>query len=106
MEYLHGKGISHRDLKPENMLLDDSANLKIIDFGFAAPLQGKDGSGFLVTKLGTLSYMAPELHLGKPYEGAKVDIFAAGIILFVMVSAHMPFKKAMPTNDTYRFLCG
>lgn len=37
--------------------------LKIADFGFAAPVAGKDGSGSLHTKLGTLNYMAPEIHL-------------------------------------------
>jgi BR serine/threonine kinase len=50
-------------LKPENLLLDENFNLKIADFGFAAPVQGRDGSGELHTKLGTMNYMAPEIHL-------------------------------------------
>jgi len=44
-------------------LLDHLYTLKIADFGFAAPVEGKDGSGNLYTKLGTLNYMAPEIHL-------------------------------------------
>jgi len=40
----------------------------------------------LHTQLGTHSYMAPEIHLGKPYKGEHVDLFAAGIILFIMLT--------------------
>ena len=62
LSYCHQAGVSHRDLKPENLLLDNQFMLKIADFGFAAPVQGKDGSGTTSTKLGTITYMAPEIH--------------------------------------------
>lgn len=62
-------GVAHRDLKPENLLLDKKYNLKIADFGFAAPVQGKDNSGTLKTRCGTMNYMAPEIHLNQPYSG-------------------------------------
>ena len=86
LDYVHQKGVTHRDLKPENVLFDQEFNLKIADFGFAAPIVGRDGSGNLITKLGTESYMAPEIHLKKPYNGAAVDIFACGIVLFIMIT--------------------
>ena len=63
LNYCHDNDITHRDLKPENLLLTDDYTLKIADFGFAAPLQGRDGSGTLSTQLGTPNYMAPEIHL-------------------------------------------
>lgn len=69
LSYCHEQGITHRDLKPENLLLDKNFTLKIADFGFAAPIEGRDGSGHLTTKLGTLNYMAPEIHLNQPYQG-------------------------------------
>ena len=63
LDYCHQNGVAHRDLKPENLLLCNNFNLKIADFGFAAPVEGRDSSGNLTTKLGTLNYMAPEIHL-------------------------------------------
>ena len=85
-------------------MLNNNFLLKIADFGFAAPVEGKDGSGNLTTKLGTLNYMAPEIHLKQPYQGRSVDLFAAAIILFIMVAAHPPFTTAEPQDPFYRCL--
>jgi serine/threonine protein kinase len=54
-------------LKLENILIDHQYNLKITDFGFSAPVDGRDGSGFLDTFLGSRNYMAPEILLNQPY---------------------------------------
>jgi serine/threonine-protein kinase Chk1 len=106
LEYLHSKGIAHRDMKPENLLYDEKFLLKIADFGFATSLAGKDGAGLLKTVLGTESYMAPEIHQHQKYSGTAVDIFAAGIILFIMYTGHPPFVKADPKADAYyKCLC-
>ena len=98
LKHCHDAQITHRDLKPENIFLDSNHTLKIADFGFAGPVQGRDGQGNLATKCGTLNYMAPEIHLGMPYKGQLVDIFASGIIMFMMVSATPPFNEAKPTD--------
>lgn len=62
MHLVHSRGASHRDLKPENIMLDSDFNVKIADFGFAAPVEGRTGTGYLYTYLGTQNYMAPEIH--------------------------------------------
>ena len=104
VEYCHKNGVAHRDLKPENLLFDDNFHLKIADFGFATLLEGNDGSGKLHTFMGTESYMAPELHLGKEYNGISVDLFACGIILFILVSGFTPFPRADPRNPWYKLI--
>jgi serine/threonine protein kinase len=103
IHYMHEKGYAHRDIKPENLLLSDTFVLKIADFGFSCLLRGRDGSGVLKTKLGTEGYMAPEIS-SKEYEGRKVDVFAAGVILFIMYSGNPPFEKASPKDPYYRLI--
>ena len=62
LHFVHSNGASHRDLKPENILLDSNFNVKIADFGFAAPIEGRTSTGYLYSYLGTHNYMAPEIH--------------------------------------------
>lgn len=104
LHYVHSLGACHRDLKPENILLDKDFNIKIADFGFAAPIQGRDGSGFLSTYLGTPSYMAPEILGNQKYQGHVVDLFAAGVILFTIHAGHPPFNSALQKDSHYKLL--
>lgn len=101
--HMHSKGYAHRDIKPENILLGRDFILKLADFGFSCMIKGKDGSGVLHTKLGTEGYMAPEVPM-KNYEGSSTDIFAAGVILFIMYAGNPPFEKATPNDPYYKLV--
>lgn len=103
LHYLHQKGYAHRDIKPENILLSQLFILKIADFGFSCQLKGKDNTGVLHTKLGTEGYMAPEI-ANKKYEGKSVDIFASGVILFIMYAGNPPFEKATLNDPYYKLI--
>ena len=103
IHYMHDKGYAHRDLKPENVLLTSNFILKLADFGFSCLLRGHDGTGVLRTKLGTEGYMAPEIAT-KTYDGRRTDIFAAGVILFIMYAGTPPFEKPTLTDPYYKLI--
>ena len=88
VEYCHRHKIVHRDLKPENLLLDDQLNVKIADFGLSNIMT--DGN-FLKTSCGSPNYAAPEVISGKLYAGPEVDVWSAGVILYVMLCGRLPF---------------
>ena len=82
--------------------MDQDFNLKIADFGFAALLAGRDGSGTMRTHLGTVGFKAPEIEDGKEYSGAEVDIFAAAVMLFIMMTQHPPFASSKLDDPYYK----
>lgn len=86
--YLHQFNICHRDLKPENLLLDFNKNIKIADFGMAALEVDKK---LLETSCGSPHYASPEIVAGENYHGAPSDIWSCGIILFALLTGHLPF---------------
>lgn len=93
LQYLHQKNVAHRDMKLENILIDEESNVKIIDFGFSLVTPRTKP---LNVCCGTPSYMAPELMARKNYYGHLVDVWALGIILYILVVGIFPFKA--PTN--------
>ncbi|XP_042270313.1 serine/threonine-protein kinase DCLK1-like isoform X2 [Thunnus albacares] len=90
IKYLHSLNIVHRDIKPENLLVyehhDGSKSLKLGDFGLATVVNGP-----LYTVCGTPTYVAPEIVTEKGY-GLKVDIWAAGIITYILLCGFPPFR--------------
>ncbi|KAE8718282.1 CBL-interacting serine/threonine-protein kinase 12 [Hibiscus syriacus] len=90
--YCHSRGVFHRDLKPENLLLDENYDLKISDFGLSAVKEQIRPDGLLHTICGTPGYVAPEILARKGYDGAKVDVWSCGVILYVLHAGYLPFK--------------
>eukprot|EP01130_Rhizamoeba_saxonica_P001665 TRINITY_DN11538_c0_g1_i1.p1 TRINITY_DN11538_c0_g1~~TRINITY_DN11538_c0_g1_i1.p1 ORF type:complete len:334 (-),score=95.95 TRINITY_DN11538_c0_g1_i1:53-1054(-) len=99
IKHMHDNNIVHRDLKPENLLLSSNspeATIKIADFGFATR---QDHDNHLVELVGTPPYMAPELvslrerYLGQKGYGRPVDVWALGIVLYILLSGIHPFQQ-------------
>jgi serine/threonine protein kinase len=95
----HEKGIVHRDLKPENIFLvrrkGNPDFVKIVDFGISK-FKDSDGRGMTATgaMIGTPHYMAPEQIEGRRDIDHRVDLYAMGVILFVMLTDRMPFDAS------------
>lgn len=104
VHYIHTKGFAHRDLKCENILLDKLYDVKVVDFGFACPVEGRTGDGMNRSIVGSLGFMAPEIHAKQPYQGQVVDLFALGVILFVLYAGHPPFNMANLEDPHYKLI--
>ncbi|XP_006797473.1 serine/threonine-protein kinase H1 homolog [Neolamprologus brichardi] len=93
VKYLHTLGITHRDLKPENLLYyhpGPDSKIIITDFGLASSRK-KGGECLMKTTCGTPEYIAPEILVRKPYTNA-VDMWALGVISYILLSGTMPFE--------------
>ncbi|XP_034312783.1 calcium/calmodulin-dependent protein kinase type II delta chain-like isoform X4 [Crassostrea angulata] len=91
VNYCHVHGIVHRDLKPENLLLASKvkgAAVKLADFGLAIEVQGDQQAWFGFA--GTPGYLSPEVIRKDPY-GKPVDIWACGVILYILLVGYPPF---------------
>jgi serine/threonine protein kinase len=84
-------------LKPENLLLDDSHNIKIIDFGFGNTFHR---DCLLDTYCGSPFYAAPEMIQGIRYVGPEVDVWSLGVILYALLAGRLPFD-AGSMNELY-----
>ncbi|XP_017877716.1 calcium/calmodulin-dependent protein kinase type II alpha chain isoform X8 [Ceratina calcarata] len=91
VNHCHHNGIVHRDLKPENLLLASKikgAAVKLADFGLAIEVQGDAQAWFGFA--GTPGYLSPEVLRKEPY-GKPVDIWACGVILYILLVGYPPF---------------
>lgn len=89
LDFIHKQGIVHRDIKPENMLLTENKTIKLIDFGLSN--QFTKGA-LLKTPCGSPCYAAPEMILGRKYQGTQIDLWSLGITLYAMVCGYLPFE--------------
>lgn len=95
LEYLHSRGVAHRDIKLQNVLITEDLHVCLIDFGCATEGAMESKSGIYC---GTLHYMAPEILQRRGFKAAAADMWAAGVMLFCMLSGDFPFKAANDRN--------
>ena len=92
--YAHEQGVIHRDLKPENMLLLDTGEIKLLDFGIALFLKEKQRMAWrsLSSPIGTPDYMSPERLWGEP-GSVQADIYSVGVVLYELLCGRTPFGE-------------
>ncbi len=90
----HRLGVIHRDLKPQNIMIDHEGSARIMDFGIArfTSAEGFTGSGVMI---GTPEYMSPE-QVETGSVDKRADIYALGVVLYEMVTGHVPFAGDTP----------
>ncbi|MEK9138782.1 MAG: serine/threonine-protein kinase [Bacteroidota bacterium] len=85
----HAKGITHRDIKSSNIMVNSKNQIKVMDFGLAK-LKGSLKLTRAASTIGTLAYMSPEQVQGEEAD-ARSDIFSFGVVLYEMLTGHIPF---------------
>jgi serine/threonine-protein kinase len=91
LQAAHAEGVVHRDIKPSNVMFDAQGEVKLMDFGLAAPVSGRgtDAEGQI---FGTPGYMAPEQILGDQVD-PRTDLYALGVVLYELATGVTPFQS-------------
>src|SRR5205823_3662286 len=90
LAHIHSQRVLHRDIKPQNLMFDKAGNLKVMDFGVARDMTSSPTGQ--PTRIGTPTYMSPELLKGAHLTPAS-DIYSAGVMFYELLTGKKPFRK-------------
>ena len=97
------QGLIHRDVKPENVIINDNGTVKVADFGLARAVKTVTSTSGLL--LGTVAYLSPE-QVERGIADARSDVYAAGLVLFEMLTSTKAFTGDTPIHVAYQHVHG
>lgn len=111
LDVAHARGIVHRDIKPDNVFIVKGSEpplIKVLDFGMAKQVRIKDGSIITATgvAVGTPQYMSPEQVLGQKDVDYRSDLWALGVVAYLMLAGRLPFQAPNPHALTFKICKG
>lgn len=103
LNYAHAHGLVHRDVKPSNILVDESGNCLLTDFGLARMVEDSVKLTTSGTLMGTPAYMSPEQGAGQEID-ARSDIYSLGVVLYEMATGRVPFRAETPLAVVFKHI--
>ena len=102
LEYSHRAGVVHRDIKPGNVMVTDSGQVKVMDFGIARAVSDSSSTvAETTTILGTAAYFSPEQAKGDVVD-ARTDLYSTGVVLYELLTGRQPFRGDTPVAVAYQ----
>src|SRR5262249_18567409 len=109
VQHAHEQGVIHRDLKPSNILVDETGQPRVLDFGVARALDGELQASTAPTQtgqlVGTPRYMSPEQVAADPNLDRRSDVYTLGVILFELLAGRLPYPlEHLPLAEAVRLI--
>jgi serine/threonine protein kinase len=102
LEYSHRAGVVHRDIKPGNIMVADTGQVKVMDFGIARAITESSATIAETSAIvGTAQYFSPEQARGESVD-ARTDLYSAGVVLFELLTGMAPFRGTNPVAVAYQ----